>query len=399
MADLTGRHLLLLQGPAGPFFARVARQLRAAGAQVSKVNFNSGEDLYYGGRDVHRYRGTLADWPTAFEELARRLGVDGILLFGDCRPLHKAAIARARELGIEVFVFEEGYLRPDFVTFERNGVNGHSSIPRDPRYFAEQPLPEEPSAQKVEHAFLKSALHTICYAVTTALLKYRYPHYRHHRDIRPLVQCRLWVRSGLRRTLHLLRDRHVAARIAARSMPPYFLVPLQVCLDSQLQHSHYKTINEFIREVVASFAKHAPSDNVLILKLHPMDRAYSDYSAEVDALRREHGLHDRLFYVDVINLPAALRGARGTVVINSTVGLSSITHGTPAKCMGQAIYDVPGLTHQGSLEEFWRAPGSVDRQLQQLFRVWLIQNNQLNGSVWSRLYDDPSRLIGSKTRG
>jgi capsule polysaccharide modification protein KpsS len=170
-------------------------------------------------------------------------------------------------------------------------------------------------------------------------------------------------------------------------------VPLQVHLDSQLGHSPYATINQFIREVVTAFAQHAPQDHVLLLKLHPMDRPYSDYSTDIEALRLEHGLGERLLYADVINLPATLRGARGTIVINSTVGLSSLTHGTPVKCLGKAVYDFAGLTHQGSLADFFRAPEPVDRALYRRFRQWLLEQNQLNGSVWSRLHEDPSRLL------
>lgn len=393
MAELSGRHLLLLQGPAGPFFARVAEQFRAAGARVSKINFNGGEDLYYRGQGIVRYHGARADFPAFFEQVVRERGIDGVVLFGDCRPLHRLAIERARELGVPVHVFEEGYLRPDFVTFERGGVNGHSTIPRDPSAFPELDPTPEPPRRKVEHAFFKSAVHTIVYACATALAKSRYPLYEHHRDIRPFVQMGLWLRGGARRIAHTLRDRGLTARLEAREMPPYFVVPLQVHLDSQLLHSRYATIDDFIRDVVGEFAEHAPPDHALILKLHPMDRAYRDYSPVVDSLARELGLEGRLFYVDVINLPAALRGARGTIVINSTVGLSSLHHGTPVKCLGRAIYDIHGLTHQGSLAEFFRDPGQVDRNLYLRFRQWLIQHNQLSGSVWSRLYDDPSRLV------
>jgi capsule polysaccharide modification protein KpsS len=393
VAELSGRQLLLLQGPAGPFFARVGKQLERAGATVTKVNFNGGEDLYYRGPNVVPYRGGLETWPEFFASLVSERKIDGVVLFGDCRPVHRAAIERAARLGIEVFVFEEGYLRPDFVTLERGGVNGHSSIPRDPGFYEELRADKERPHQPIKHAFMKSALHTICYASAAALGKSRYPLYRHHRDIRPLAQARLWWRGSVRRVVHTLRDREIAARLDARDMPPYFFVPLQVHLDSQLSHSRYATINDFIREVVTSFARHAPKDHALLLKLHPMDRPYSDYSVDIEALRLEHGLGDRLLYVDVINLPSALRGARGTVVINSTVGLSSLMHGTPVKCLGRAIYDMPGLTHQGSLAEFFQDPGSVNRELHRRFRQWLLDHNQLNGSVWSRLHDDPARLI------
>lgn len=393
MTDLSGRHLLLLQGPAGPFFARVARQFRAAGAQISKINFNGGEDLYYRGPGVVRYRGAREAFPAFFEQVVKDRGIDGVVLFGDCRPLHRLAIERARQLDVPVHVFEEGYLRPDFVTFERGGVNGHSLIPRNPEAFREiDPKPEAPHP-KIKHAFLKSVIHTIFYACATALARSRYPLYQHHRDIRPFVQMGLWLRGAARRIAHTVRDRELTARIEARAMGPYFFVPLQVHLDSQLSHSRYATIDDFIREVVQEFAKHAPGDHALILKLHPMDRAYKDYSPIVNALTRELGLEHRLFYADIINLPAALRGARGTVVMNSTVGLSSLHHGTPVKCLGRAIYDVEGLTYHGSLAEFFRDPGVVDRTLYLRFRQWLIEHNQLSGSVWSRLNDDPARLV------
>jgi capsule polysaccharide modification protein KpsS len=280
------------------------------------------------------------------------------------------------------------------VTLERGGVNGHSSISPDPALYRElEPQKNEPEHRPIKHAFIKSALHTICYASAAALLKRRYPHYRHHRDIRPLPQARLWWRGTVRRVVHTLRDRELGKRLEAHALPPYFFVPLQVHLDSQLAHSSYSSISAFIREVVSTFAAHAPPDNVLLLKLHPMDRPYSDYEQDIEALRLEHGLGKRLLYADVINLPAALRGARGTIVINSTVGLSSLTHGTPVKCLGRAVYDIAGLTHQGSLAEFFQQPSPVDRALYKGFRQWLLEHNQLNGSVWSQLHENPSRLV------
>lgn len=384
--ELAGKRLLFLQGPAGPFFRRVAERLRREGCVITKVNFNAGEDLYYRGPDVVRYTGTAEAWPDFFEALARERAIDAIVLFGDCRPLHVAAIQRASRAGIGVFVFEEGYLRPDFVTLERDGVNGHSRISRDPAvYRAVTPRPL-PSPQPVRHAFAKSALHTIAYAVTAALFASRYPNYRHHRDIRPLHQCRLWVRGGVRRALHTLRDRDVDRRIGRGELSPFFFVPLQVHLDSQMFHCRFTDIEEFIVEVVSSFARHAAADTRLVLKHHPMDRPYRDYSALVQSLRERFALGDRLLYVDIITLPTTLRAARGTVVINSTLGLSSVHHGTPVKCLGNAVYDMPGLTFQGSLDDFWRDPGVVDRDLYQRFRFWLRTTNQLNGSVWSKLF-------------
>ncbi len=44
---LSGKRVLLLQSPVGPFFRRLAQDLRWVGAQVCKVNFNGGDLLFY----------------------------------------------------------------------------------------------------------------------------------------------------------------------------------------------------------------------------------------------------------------------------------------------------------------------------------------------------------------
>ncbi|WP_250313331.1 capsular polysaccharide export protein, LipB/KpsS family, partial [Escherichia coli] len=35
--------------------------------------------------------------------------------------------------------FEEGYLRPQFITVEEGGVNAYSSLPRDPDFYRKLP--------------------------------------------------------------------------------------------------------------------------------------------------------------------------------------------------------------------------------------------------------------------
>jgi capsular polysaccharide export protein len=123
LRTFSGKRVLLLQGPVGPFFARLARDLRAVDAEVFKVNFNAGDWFFYR-RDALNYRGKMDAWPAWFEAQLRRLDIDVVFLFGDCRPVHQAAHRVATALGVEVGVFEEGYVRPDYITLERSGVNG-----------------------------------------------------------------------------------------------------------------------------------------------------------------------------------------------------------------------------------------------------------------------------------
>lgn len=122
--------MLLLQGPVGPFFWRLAKDLRALGTTVHKVNFNGGDWLFYP-KGALNYRGRMQDWPAWLKDKLQALEIDVLMLFGDSRPIHKQAHAVARELGIEVGVFEEGYVRPHCITLERDGVNGNSLLIHD----------------------------------------------------------------------------------------------------------------------------------------------------------------------------------------------------------------------------------------------------------------------------
>ena len=51
------------------------------------------------------------EWPSFFRELVLQRKIDAVFVFGDCRPIHRPAIEIAKELGIQVWVFEPGLYR------------------------------------------------------------------------------------------------------------------------------------------------------------------------------------------------------------------------------------------------------------------------------------------------
>ena len=380
------RHALLLLGPNGPFFRRLAVDLEAGGTEVTKVVFNSGDSLFWRRPAVH-FRESLDRWPAFFRELVSDRGIDAVFLFGDCRPIHRAIMPIAEELGLAVWVFEEGYLRPDYVTLERGGVNGNSSLPKDPAFYREvvASLPPLDDPVPVGKTFRWSALWTILNACANTWFGWRYPKYVHHRDINCWRQGILWGRSGVRKITNQLRERKLLGKLAGEWSGNYFFAPLQVHCDSQVTHSRFASVTDFIREVAATFARSAPADSRLVFKHHPHDRAYTDYRELIEGLAAEHQLGDRLVYVHDLHLPTILRNARGTIAMNSTVGISSLLHGTPVIALGNAIYDIPGITHQGSLAEFLADPGEVDVELFEAFRLWVRHSTQINGSFHKRL--------------
>ncbi len=384
------RNVLLLQGPVGPFFRKLATQLEHNGHNVLKVNLNGGDFFYYQHGDFINYRNTPAMWPFWIESVIVEREIERIYLFGDCRRYHRQAIAIAKRLGVEIFVFEEGYVRPNYTTLERGGVNGNSEACEKTELSKsleamEVPLPsEDTTSAPVNSVFISAATSAMKYYIASAVMRRHFPGYEHHRSLKVFSEGLYWIRSGCRKMFYRWSERGVSNRLTNGEMP-YFLVPLQVHNDTQVtQHSDYGSVEEFIERVIVSFAGAAENTN-LVFKHHPYDRGYKCYKKHIRNLVRKHKVQGRVFYVHDTDLPALLRNASGSVLINSTVGLSSLYHQTPVKAMGDAIYDLAGLTHQGSLEAFWQSPGEVDRDLFQKFREYLITKTQINGSVYTEV--------------
>src|SRR5262249_24756120 len=194
--------------------------------------------------------------------------------------------------------------------------------------------------------------------------------------------------SGLRRQLRLNRLGREADAVVADLVShaePFHLVALQTQSDYQIRdNSPYRHISEMIDEVVSSFAKHAPSSDRLVFKLHPHDNGIVPWPRNIVRIAVERGVGHRVMSIDGGNLDALLKSARGVIAINSTVGLRAIRMSCPVKALGAAIYVMAGLTHQGPLATFWSAPEPVDQNLASAFVRALAGSIQVKGSFYNR---------------
>ncbi len=391
-----GKRVLLLQGPHGPFFRRIASVLDDAGAlTVKKINFNGGDAFFYP-RKASAYRGNLTDWPAYLADFIQKYAIDCIVVFGDCRPIHIAARAIAHAHEVQYWVFEEGYIRPNFITFELHGVNGYSCLPSDRAAYDQWPIAALPDEMQVPASFKLAANYAMAYFTAATLAKPWFWRYQHHRNL-TMLDGLLWVRSYVRKLRFQTKEAHTLDDLRPQGAGKYFLVVLQVAADAQVaMHSPYESIAEFIVDTVRSFAHHAAKDAVLVIKHHPMDRGYSNYSKLIAQLGLKHQLTGRVRYIHDQHLPTLLENAQGVVTINSTVGLSALWHGTPVITMGEAVYDIQGLTCQAGLEAFWRNPQAYkpDPVLHDKFRNYVIVHTQINGNFYVELSEsDPAGLL------
>lgn len=377
--------VLLLQGPVGPFFKRLSKDLRTRKNSVFKINFNAGDCFFYPNGML--FRDSIDTLDSFLSHTIKENQINAVVLFGDCRPIHRVALKVATDIGLQIFVFEEGYIRPNHITLEQVGVNGNSLLPKNAEYYLQQVVNQTTIETEIGKTYWYAALWAVLYYTAASLGSFRFPNYQHHRPLN-ISEGIPWLIGGLRKLKFKLRERKIEHRLSHELQNQYFLVPLQVPSDAQIEfHSSFSNISEFIQTVISSFAAYAPQDTFLVIKQHPFDRGYNDYTSFINRLSHEHGITDRVLYIHDQHLPTLLKNARGVVTINSTVGLSAIYHSTPTIVCGEAVYDIPQMCFQGNLDDFWQQATefTVSRELYDKYIAYLEQRCQVNGSFYRRI--------------
>jgi len=383
-----GRRILFLQGPHGPFFWRLGKMLRAAGAEVFRVGFNQGDRAFW--RDTSSYipfTSTPDLWPDRLEELLDENAITDIVLYGDTRPIHVAAVKAAKARGLGMHVFEEGYLRPYWVSYERGGSNGNSKLMdlsvadmRNALADAELEMPEAPAkwGDMRHHIFYGALYH---WFVMFANRNYR--HFRPHRSIGVAKEFQLYLRRLL------LMPALAAHRIAATSRIryggyPYHLALLQLEHDSSFQmHSPFSTMTEFVNLVIEGFAQGAAPHHHLVFKAHPLEDGRAPLRKEIKSVAHKLGVGDRVHYVRGGKLARLLNHARSAVTVNSTAAQQALWRGLPLKVFGQAVYAKPEFVSTQPLPEFFAHPTRPDSRAYRDYRHFLLETSQIVGGFYS----------------
>lgn len=373
----------MLQGPNGPFFRRLAERLGALGVDVTKVNFNAGDAWFFRGTRARVFDAPFEDWPAWFEALLREKRIDAVLLFGQWRPLHHAARRLAAAHGVPVYVFEEGYVRPWWITMEVGGVNEASALRHvDLSRLPAAPPPLPPPVRQ-RFAFSRMAAYSTGYAAAAWLGQWRFPHYRHHRPLQ-IAEAGRWLRCGMRKGIHRFTERRTLAAVLAPQGAAYFLVPLQLDADSQIRHSSAWGSNaRFIEAVLISFAAHAEPTDQVVFKHHPLERGHVDYRGLIETCAARLGVAGRVRYIHDGALPLLLKRARGVVLVNSTTGVQALYHGVPVHATGHAFYARAEWAGAASLDAFWRAPAKPDRKRFAAFYHHMLETTQINASFYA----------------
>ena len=382
------RRFLFLQGPHGPFFHGLARMLREAGAEVWRVAFNLGDMVFWPDAASRiAFRGRAEDWPDTIARLLADKRITDLVLYGDTRPIHAQAVEAARAAGITVHVFEEGYLRPHWVTYERGGANGHSRLMQMSLRQMQQALalgqieqPEAPArwGDMRQHIFWGAIYHGFVLAGFRA-----FRHFRPHRSLSVGQEFLLYLRRLLLLPFHRW-ERMVAQLRIRRGGFPYHLVLLQLEHDASFRaHSRFASMADFVAEVMAGFAQGAPPHHHLVFKAHPLEDGRAPLSRDIRRLARLHGIERRVHFVRGGKLAELLNHARSAVTVNSTAGQQVLWRGMPLRTFGAAVYAKPEFVSSQPLPAFFAQPARPDLRAYRDFRHYLLETSQITGGFYS----------------
>lgn len=380
------RRILFLQGPPGFFWRELAIAFEAAGHATFKIHLHLGEVLYWFRRGGTHFRGRFASWESWLDRFVVDNGITDILYYSDRQPYHVVAQDIAARHGIKAIAVENGYLRPDWITLELNGMGTFSHFPDDPAKIRALAvgLPAPDLTVRYPHGLVAEMTHEITYNLFARVYRLLYPLYRSGTYYSPFTEYVIGIlyHTGSKR-------RGIAAKAVVEELAgsdlPYYVVALQLQSDKQIHaNSPFSHLAEMIETVVESFAANAGSDAVLVFKEHPHDNGVENWPRVIAEAAARHCVTGRVKYICGGDLGRLLQRAKGCVIVNSTVGLHALRAGVPVKTLGVAIYDMPGLTDQKPLQSFWRDPAAVDADLLDAFTRLMAETIQIKGSFYNK---------------
>ncbi len=210
---------------------------------------------------------------------------DAIVVWNGGKCRQRVALEIAKEQGMQSFFYENGLL-PNRLVLDRKGINFENSVPRDRAFFE-----------------------------------------AYHQDL-PLPQS-LIPREA--------KDSKKFQEVSDALPQNYIFVPFQVDSDTQIitNSPWIKNMRELF-DIIASMAKQTSYQ--FLLKEHP-----SSSQNYPDLHQRAEGIAN-LSFVNGHPTQGLIERSLVVITINSTVGIESLLFGKRVMVLGDAFYDIEGIT-------------------------------------------------------
>lgn len=436
---------LFLQGATGDFFTNIAHSILSDATllnktkHIVKVNFNGGDKIFWDIKIANDkvttldYTDKIENFTNFIEGVITKYAVTDIFLYNDCRAYHAKTIDVVNEINfnnnydkltknsvvaknktngntIKFHMFEEGYIRPFYITYENLGLNNQSDLPRNREFYFKRLLSDQKEGKflapndyfKLHPNNLKSfkrnrsgrIVKTFIYCLAMYFMQKKFPHYQNHRRNSLIKESRAWIVKIMfmhyNRLISYYKIKKVIAEDKQSMAKKVFCFALQLSNDSQtIKHSNFKNSKYSLRYVIDSFANNcADNDDILLIKQHPEDDGLDNLQAYCKRLIKKHSennpkIKNKIIFIKEGSMPKILRRATGFISVNSTAGMSSLIHNVPTICLGNAIYNIEGICYHGKLDDFWQHYSKPNERLFHVFYDYLTNKTQLNGGYYT----------------
>ena len=386
------KHVLLLQGPVGPFFERLHSQLLKNQINCTRILFNAGDELFcHNKQSVLTFEGNLEEWGIWLEKYIKNNQPSVVILFGSDRPIHSIARDLCKEHEILVLCLEEGYFRPGFVSLEVGGNNANSPlaglIPNIDQEMKDVNLQSSFSKHHLKNSFRNRCWYGFLYYAWSELFSTDEQRKLFHKHLNILNQAFFWSKNFILWKFKRNYDQRLFQKL---SNSDYHLVVLQLDTDmqSRFQSNGWKK-TDLIHETIESFANSGFTECYLVFKVHPLERGHYNHKKIIQKIAENFGVEDKVRIVQTGSIGQWIKHSKGIITINSTSGLSAIYHGVPILLLGNAIYDhhqlVYRLGNKNDLDEFWSAQVKANQDVRIRYLSWLKETACSEGDFYIQL--------------
>ena len=398
------RSFLFLQGPHGNFFKQLSRKLNSFGYTTYSICFNGGDAVdKQVSINTYYYFKPREYFSSFFRNIIIEKQITDVFLYGDKRYYHTIAIEICKSINANIWVFEEGYLRPGYITLEKNGVNSNSNIPAIYNEWLSKQKHHSSDCNNCSDIvfdenddILKNPMKTrVKYTIINYLglwfLYPLFPFYKWHRDKGFTSEILGWINKKCSDFVSQKKKKNITEKLTKME---YFAFPLQLSSDAQIKcASSFRDVSESVEKVISSFAIHADAKYHLIIKLHPLDNSFFSYRKFVNNLAQSFSIENRIHFITDANSNDFIDNCLGTVVINSTMGILSLYKGKPTITLGNAIYANIGLAtsaitngvfNEKILNKFWNSRKLPSKSCVNSFFKILKNNAILLGNFYTK---------------
>jgi capsular polysaccharide export protein len=362
----------------------VGAGLRALGHRVARVNLHLGDRLFWRGPGAIDYRGRPEDWPGWIAAFLDREAITDLVLLGEQRFYQREAIRAAQARGITVAATDFGYIRPDWLILERDGIGAASRFPRDPGAILAlaATLPPIDFTPRYADSFPTLARNDVL-ANLALLLPWPFPHYQHHLIHHPIPN---YLATAWQFLLRPRRNRAAEALLGRLAGQEVHLYAMQMDNDFSIRaYSPFTSNQDALEAAVASFARGAAPAAHLVVKVHPLDPGLRLWPRRLAAIARAAGVAERVHFMGgALPMDRAILASRSVVTVNSTLGLRALELGRPLLALGDALYRVPGLAWAGAPDAFWRHAPPPDPMLVRAMLRCIAACLQIRGVAFRR---------------